>query len=567
MATLNLLEDYTFNDLTGVKNAPIIPATTQGPQSYTNGTENYVPQPPFENTNPVQPGTPTGTPAAPSPYTGTSAPTIADTLANIKNQALGLQTDINNGNVTGLTTPYVAPTPETQEPWKSTNLSEQEEKRIRRQQLKMFQKEIDATNQIYDQMMREEQTRGQGRVGSTTAMGARAGILGSDFANTQQETIKDYNKQIQKGISAERSAKIAGIMGEARKSAADEIAKKNAARKQDADSYIEYLKGAKERKTENLGKLAGSLINQGVDPSTMDKEELSKIATSYGTTVEDIIYSYQTAKSEADAAAAKTDLETRKTESEIAKNGRIELSEGGAIYDASGNLIAKNNKTYAPSSRETLPGDEALNDPTVKAWVGQIGAGKAKISNVPKEYKNAVIRAMEMSTGTTLNEDVATATEIRRLAQELLDDKEGLSDAVGPISSKLWSLEGSTTDYENKVDRLKALISKSNLATMRGLGSMSNIEFQNMQAIGTALGLNMSDDGMFHGAFRKERGGFAKELQRIIDTTGTAIEAVPTTSAEAQTGTLADGTVVTKNGDGTITDAQGNEYDENGNRI
>jgi hypothetical protein len=288
-----------------------------------------------------------------APYTPPSAPatpTIAETLNNIQKQALDIQSQIPGA--TGLTQApgtFQAPTPETSPEWKSSNLTSQEEEAIRRAQLKMFRGQIDATNQIYDQMLSEARMQGQGRLGSVTALGARSGILGSDFANSQRDTMVGYNNEINRGIQAERSAKIGAIMGEARSSAAAEIAAKNTARKQDADSYIEYLKGAKERKTENLSKLAGALVLQGIDPSSMDKKELDGIAKSYGVSVEDIMYSYQTKKSETDAATAAADLETRKTESEIAKNGRVELSEGSALLDAEGNVIYKNPKTYAPS--------------------------------------------------------------------------------------------------------------------------------------------------------------------------------------------------------------------------
>ena len=49
---------------------------------------------------------------------------------------------------------------------------------------------------------------------------------------------------------------------------------------------------------------------------------------------------------------------------------------------------------------------------------------------------------------------------------------------------------------------------------MRGLGAMSNIEFQNVQALATSLSLNMSELG------------FKKELEKIRTTFQTAVDNV-----------------------------------------
>jgi glycerate-2-kinase len=59
---------------------------------------------------------------------------------------------------------------------------------------------------------------------------------------------------------------------------------------------------------------------------------------------------------------------------------------------------------------------------------------------------------------------------------------------------------------------------------MRGLGSMSNIEFQNMQAIGTSLGPQIGETG------------FTKELNRLIETTDKAIKATPSKTQSASGG-------------------------------
>ncbi len=504
---------------------PMYPAPTSGTGGGGGGSwgpTGAAPQAPAPVAAAVAPAPASATTAAPATTTTAApAPVAANTaseLERIKQAALAIQAKIpgataptvgdalgfNAGNYDkGLTYEQIYGKPEN-------------ERDIMRNQMKLFQTEIDATNKVYDQMLAQEKQQGLGRVGSTTAMQARAGIVGSDFDYAQDQKILDYNKSAEGAIQNQRRAKIGAIMGNVRKAVQDQVTEKRLARQQGAENYIAYLASASERKQKNLSSVASDLLDQGIDPVTMDKKELDEVAKMAGVSTNEILAAYRSGKKALDAQAVDADLKTRKTEAEIAKlNDRsFSLSEGQAQYDASGKMIASRAKTYKPESGGvgTVGGGYTPGaDPVTDAWVARISRGDAKITNVPAKYKNAVVVALEQSTGVTLDEDVQTATEIKRLAEELKGDREGLTDAVGPISSRLPTFEGSTATYENKVERLKALISKSNLQTMRGLGSMSNIEFQNMQAIGSALGLNMGEKG------------FEDELQRIIDTTGTAV--------------------------------------------
>jgi len=231
------------------------------------------------------------------------------------------------------------------------------EDQIRRQQMQMFQGQIDATNQIYAGLMQEAQFQGQGRIGSQRAISARSGLLGSDFGASQKETVMDYNRQIERGIAAEQAAKIAAIMGEARQSAATEIREKNQARMQGADAYLQYLAGARERKASNLQKLAAAMLEQGASPFDMDEQTLKEIAQQYGTTVGDIQSTFQTFKSQSDAEAEANLLKRTKTEAEIAKlNMEIEkgqwqtIGEGTMLINPTTGERIKNPKTYAPST-------------------------------------------------------------------------------------------------------------------------------------------------------------------------------------------------------------------------
>lgn len=361
MTTLNL-QDYALNNLGGVasKLQPTTVPTTiptisgvngPGAMQYNNGGQASM----------VPPTVPT-VPAIPTVGTvmGTTPTVDRNTqLANLMAQAKGIQAQIPNATST-----FNAPTPldAVPDPW--TPLTTQQERDIQRNQMQLFQKEIDATNQIYDQMLRVEDQQGQGRLGSVGSIGARAGILGSDFQNASEQNMQTQNNQLIGGIQAERAAKIAAIEGNGRQSAASEIAAKNLANKQGADAKIAFLASKAERKAANLSKLAGSLVDQGVDPTTMTAAEMKTITDSYGLSKEDIISEYNSAKVTQDAAAAKAK-----------KDAEFSLSEGQARYDADGNLIASRAKTYAPttSNKGILAG---IPDATIETIRGTLESNR-----------------------------------------------------------------------------------------------------------------------------------------------------------------------------------------------
>lgn len=197
-------------------------------------------------------------------------------------------------------------------------------RKIRREIERMFRAEIDATNDIYDQLLEEARIQGEGRLGSQRAGAARGGILGSDFAGSQKKKVQDYNTAIAKSINAERQAKISSIMGFARESASNEIARQTLAQQQGAQSYLAYLGEAEKNKTNNINAVASALLTQGVDPSQIP-DELEQIAGDLGTTTENILATYKNIQASSQANPG----------------DQFTLSAGQARYDAAGNLIAE----------------------------------------------------------------------------------------------------------------------------------------------------------------------------------------------------------------------------------
>ena len=284
---------------------------------------------------------------APAPV-APAEPTIAETLAGIKEKALQVQSQLNTYNSTRNLNYEKYPT--YQELYKPID-----ERATQRNQMKLFQKEIAATNRVYNDMLGSERLAGQGRLGSQTAIAARSGLSGSDFGEAARQNQVGFNQQSERAIQNERLAKIGTIMGTMRKAVADEIANKRLARQQDANSYVEYLAGAKTRKESNVRLAASALLDAGIDPLRMDPNELAAIGKEANLSSADIIAQYRQLKASQDAAAAEGELKSRKTNAEIGlldakteSEGYFNLGEGQARYDREGNVIASKAKTYAP---------------------------------------------------------------------------------------------------------------------------------------------------------------------------------------------------------------------------
>lgn len=339
-------------------------------------------------------------PTAPTPAaapTPTAAPreSVAETYARAQAVSAGLPQPTAPAKEPTVAESFQSPGFETGYPTYEELYPEIDENKIRRQQLKMYQAEINATNQIYDQMLNESKMEGTGRLGSQRAAAARGGLLGSDFGAAQEDKVTDYNSDQNNLVRQQRTAAIGAIMGTVRKSVADEIAAKRAARKEGADNYISYLTGSRERKNRNLSVAAQALITQGIDPSTLSPDELKAIADEAGLKPNEVINQYRIEKASADSAATANDLKTRKTEAEINKieadieSGKlITLGEGTMLYNPETGETFKNPKTYAPStgSGGSGNGTDYITTDNKKQLLGS-GFSEDEISAIAEDVK------------------------------------------------------------------------------------------------------------------------------------------------------------------------------------
>jgi hypothetical protein len=173
-----------------------------------------------------------------------------------------------------------------------------DENKIKRDVLKQFQGQIDATKRSYSQLLGEVKQQSTGRLGEDTAMQSRRGLLGSDFGSAQTEKTRNLNYTNEEKVRAAESAALAAIKSQALGLAQQEIAANKAAKLQGSQAWLESLRTKPKRKNEALANLANAFLTQNKNPLEMSQTELQKIADESNGffTVQDIINSYLTTK-------------------------------------------------------------------------------------------------------------------------------------------------------------------------------------------------------------------------------------------------------------------------------
>lgn len=294
--------------------------------------------------------------ASPTPTATPTVPPPVQTPANTPLSVLSMgSTDPNQAEYDKYVLQYKQAADEVIDPQK-----------VYRDKLKMYQGEIDAVNQIYAQRLNQERLQAQGAMGSTAAIAGRAGTLGSDFGAAQLKGTEKENEGIRAATMAEQAAKIGNIMGSVRDSVVKDLEAKTLAKKQGAEAYMEYLKGASERRSTRAKMIAQMLLDEDLDPTQVNWDETLK-----GSDLkkEDVLPLYKSAKKDAEATAAKDAeakaerdakqaLEVRKADiDEKYKMGTIDQKQREAeMADARGWYNAKTNRmnTEKSGSGKTL---------------------------------------------------------------------------------------------------------------------------------------------------------------------------------------------------------------------
>lgn len=208
-------------------------------------------------------------------------------------------------------------------------LDQSSQDQIRADTLKSFQAEIDATNKIYADKLARAKVTGADRLGSTTAIEGRRGLLGSDFGAAQTDKTVNANEDVYGSIDNEKAAALATINSAGQRAVTDALAAKTAAKQQGLDAYLKYLGDASVRAGTSATTAATLLINNKQDPNTIDATTLQNLLQNYGISKEQLTSAYVTGKAAANQAAAKA-----------AKDNQTILSPGQSVFGADGKVLA-----------------------------------------------------------------------------------------------------------------------------------------------------------------------------------------------------------------------------------
>lgn len=396
---------------------------------------------------------------------------------------------------------------------------------IRNNILSQYQGEIDASNAIFAEKLRQAKLTGADRVGSGTAIEARRGLLGSDFGAAQTDKINTDNNAIYAGIDQEKQAALSTILNQSRTEADQAIKDKNDATEKGLDARLKYLQDADTRKDAQTTKAAQFLLAQKYDPADIPKDVLDTIAKNYGTTSNTLKAEYAIQKKAQDDADAKA-----------AQDAEFSLSEGQARYDKDGKLLAARAKTYAPTAGSGSDGLYVPGaNPSVDAWVSQINdsiQSGAKfgdlISKVPAAIKGLVTQGVNANSGKPVVTPVGKM--VAKSAQELLDklNSEKFAPVGGDSAGSFAALPGTATrDFIIDFNTLKSQLSLDGAQYLKGQGQISDGERQLLADATSKLNRAQSKDE------------FKKTLQAIIDrlsATDTSSDADTTTPSDS-TGT------------------------------
>jgi hypothetical protein len=235
------------------------------------------------------------------------APTVSPTISTQPTEIV--PATAANGFGSGVESPYVSEYDQLQIDRYKDSQKPIDREAIRKQKIAEFQAQIDATNQIFTNLTAQTNIQGEGRLGQQRALASRSGNLQQPRGEAQKEGVISYNNQVTGDIAARQQSQIASIMTEAQNRADAEYQAKIQARDLGAQSYLQYLAGAEERKATNAQAVLQSLLAQGLTLEDIPQEQFASIANNLRMTPDELQNLYRGELSKAEAAQAQAEYE------------------------------------------------------------------------------------------------------------------------------------------------------------------------------------------------------------------------------------------------------------------
>lgn len=421
--------------------------------------------------------------------TKASAPTVAPTEPTSEKTIA----EILGGYSSGGTNPYNGDAMYANIAKNGSPLTTNEEGSIRDQVIGRYQGEINSAKDAYASLLKSTQLEGTGRLGETTAMNARAGLLGGDFGAAQTDKTRSYNRSQEQQVLESQANALASIMSRANTEATSEISARRAAKTAGYGAYQSYLEDSDARKKTSVSKIARSFINSNIDPSSV-KNELAKITaqlkkSGVNVSTQDIIDSYLEEKS-ADEQAI------------LDANKPFDLSEGQVKYAFNPDTgayekIAFNPKTYKPESEGAGGmGGSGTISPEAQNIIKQINLG-ANINDLIKgssvaaqKLRNEVYAGLNDQGGysdtkkTELNQNIKVIDDLLKSDYGSVFGIKGFNNLIPGTNNQIAL---------NLYNQLQGILSLENRQKLKGSGAISDFEFRVLSDAASSLGSNVSD--------------------------------------------------------------------------
>lgn len=260
-----------------------------------------------------------------------------------------------------------------------------DEDKIRRDILSQFQGRINATNQVYDQLLSQARKVGQGEVGAGTALLAARGLAGSARGQAIAGGIEQQNLEREQGVEAQRLQQIEEIQNQAYALAQQAVADKQAAKDAGYDKYVEHLGKDREIKAGMRNNFVASLIYSGKDINNLNPQQLRDIAKQLGSSADEIRTTYDILKAQQEAKTAEDQAFT--------------LSEGQARYvldpeTGEYTQVAQRGKTYKGGSGGGSGGGGGVSGGTLEGLYSMLGktTANAVIAQADKFGNNPIVQ-------------------------------------------------------------------------------------------------------------------------------------------------------------------------------
>jgi len=327
-----------------------------------------------------------------------------------------------------------------------------DEAAIRQKTLEQFQAEIDALNQLYAQKRKEALQQIEAAKGSSAAIQARRGLLGSDFGAAQTATVQKAGEDILSSLDAERAAKEQAILSEGRTAVSAEIEKQTAAKKEAMNAYLEALKSEGTKTAANKAETIRRILANNI---AVNDNMLKTLAEQLGVPFEELKADYNIAKASQAASQATAELKAQKEALDIEKTS-AEIS--NLKNQPEKDMIAKGYAYVAtPAQRDalkkqgysitTLNGRTYAKPPQTKT----IQIGKSDYLITFDEAGNIIGKTLLGSSGTgTGSKTSSGSTFNKKLAQSKIEQffyqQSGNSKKVSPddyyLAKQAWVEDG-----------------------------------------------------------------------------------------------------------------------------